>query len=81
MQVGEGRTRKRSRSASFVIPVLHEEGSLAPLHAALTIVVDSLEAETNIIFVDDGSSDRSDLVATLDADLLEAERQSDRCDR
>jgi glycosyltransferase involved in cell wall biosynthesis len=44
---------------SFVIPVFNEEGSLAPFHAALTKVVDSLGAETEIIFVDDGSSDQS----------------------
>jgi glycosyltransferase involved in cell wall biosynthesis len=44
---------------SFVIPLLNEEGSLEPLHQAITQAVQSLSFEYEIIFVDDGSTDRS----------------------
>ena len=44
---------------SFVIPLLNEEGSLEALHGAVTQSVEPLPFEYEIIFVDDGSTDRS----------------------
>jgi glycosyltransferase involved in cell wall biosynthesis len=44
---------------SFVIPLLNEEGSLEALHGAITQTVASLPYTYEIIFVDDGSNDRS----------------------
>lgn len=46
-------------SISIVLPVYNESGNLAPLHAALTKLLDHIEPEGEIIFVDDGSSDQS----------------------
>ena len=58
MQAGELSQRK-GQTVSFVIPVFNEEGALGPLHAALAKVVDGLGADTEVIFIDDGSSDQS----------------------
>ena len=44
---------------SFVIPLLNEEGSLEALHGAITQTVASMPYAYEIIFVDDGSNDRS----------------------
>jgi len=44
---------------SIVIPVLNEEESLAKLHEELSEVADSQGYAMEVIFVDDGSSDRS----------------------
>jgi glycosyltransferase involved in cell wall biosynthesis len=44
---------------SFVIPLLNEEGSLQPLHQALTITMHTLSQPYEIIFIDDGSTDGS----------------------
>jgi glycosyltransferase involved in cell wall biosynthesis len=44
---------------SFVIPVFNEEESLEALHVAVTQAVAPLPHEFEIIFVDDGSTDRS----------------------
>ncbi|MGD2207489.1 MAG: glycosyltransferase family 2 protein [Anaerolineae bacterium] len=44
---------------SWVIPLLNEEESLEALHGAVTETVESLSFEHEIIFVDDGSTDRS----------------------
>jgi glycosyltransferase involved in cell wall biosynthesis len=42
-----------------VIPVYNEEETLSELHRRLTAVIDELDGETEILFVDDASSDRS----------------------
>jgi glycosyltransferase involved in cell wall biosynthesis len=42
---------------SIVIPVFNEEASLAELHARLAAVLDTFPRSTEIIFVDDGSTD------------------------
>jgi len=42
---------------SVVVPVYNEEGSLEPLHAQLTAVLDRLEGTSEILFIDDGSTD------------------------
>lgn len=44
---------------SIVVPVYNEETNIRPFYDALTDVINSLPEEFEIIFVDDGSSDRS----------------------
>lgn len=44
---------------SFILPVLNEEGTLEEIYRRLAGVMDSLNAEGEIILVDDGSRDRS----------------------
>ena len=44
---------------SIVVPVFNEEGSTPTLHALLTDVMLSLGEPYEIVFVDDGSTDRS----------------------
>jgi dolichol-phosphate mannosyltransferase len=44
---------------SFVIPVLNEEPVIGELHKRLSAVADSLEGESEFVFVDDGSQDGS----------------------
>jgi dolichol-phosphate mannosyltransferase len=44
---------------SLVVPVFNEEQVLPLLHARLAEVVDQLDAPAEVIFVDDGSRDRS----------------------
>ena len=51
---------------SFVIPVFNEEENLSELHRRIAEVLDRLEGSAEVIFVDDGSSDRS---ASIIADL------------
>jgi len=44
---------------SIVIPVYNEEENIQPLHEELKTVLDSFSGEYEIIFVDDGSTDKS----------------------
>lgn len=44
---------------SVVIPVLNEEENVAPLHAELVSVLEGLNEPFEIIFVDDGSTDKT----------------------
>ncbi len=48
-----------AKKVSFVIPVYNEEESLRELHAAILNVVNEEKYDYEIIFVDDGSTDRS----------------------
>jgi polyisoprenyl-phosphate glycosyltransferase len=51
---------------SFVVPAWNEEEVLLELYARLAPVVDGLDGESEIIFVDDGSTDRTfDLLLSL----------------
>jgi glycosyltransferase involved in cell wall biosynthesis len=51
---------------SVVIPIHNEEPSILPLYDRLTIVLEALRKQYEIIFVDDASTDRSfDLLANL----------------
>ncbi len=56
------------RSLSVVIPVFNEHESLDPLMAELVPVLDALDMETEIVFVDDGSTDGSARLLTRIAD-------------
>jgi len=47
---------------SLVIPVFNEEENLSPLTAELVNVLESLQRSWEIIFVNDGSTDRSNIV-------------------
>jgi len=53
------RTAPSQPEFSFVIPLFNEEGSLPALHQSLASLLDDLGEETEIIFVDDGSTDGS----------------------
>lgn len=46
-----------SRSLAIVVPVYNEEAGLARFHQELTAVLDALEWNSSIWYVDDGSSD------------------------
>src|SRR5579864_4454274 len=51
---------------SIVIPIHNEEPSILPLYDRLTAVLESLQKQYEILFVDDASTDRSfDLLANL----------------
>jgi glycosyltransferase involved in cell wall biosynthesis len=52
-------SRKADIAFSVVIPVFNEEGNLESLYKRLTRVMRNLKEPYEIIFVDDGSSDRS----------------------
>ncbi len=58
------------RSIGFVVPVFNEEETLRPFHQALAEVVDRLDLEAEILYVDDGSRDGS-------RDLIKALQQTD----
>lgn len=51
---------------SVVVPVYNEETNIQPFYAALTKAIAGLAADFEVIFVDDGSADRSfELIAEL----------------
>ena len=55
-------------SITIVIPVFNEENTLLPLHEALCPVLDGLECQARVLFVDDGSTDSSfSLLSSLQA--------------
>src|SRR5262249_5624822 len=60
----------RRPGLSVVVPVFNEELSLPELHRRLGTVLESIPERSEIVFVDDASTDRS-------ADVLETIRTSD----
>lgn len=44
---------------SLIVPIYNEESTIPELYRRLSLVMDSLDAETELVFVDDGSHDRS----------------------
>ncbi len=59
MSVGAGASEDAVLSLSVVIPVYNEERNLDALYARLTPVLDQTGRPYEVIFVDDGSADRS----------------------
>lgn len=57
------------RDLSVVLPVMNEEGNIAPLLARLVPVLEGLTPSYEIVFIDDGSTDR-----TAERVLAERER-------
>ena len=57
---------------SVVIPVYNEEGNVIPLYAELTEVLSALAQKYEVIFIDDGSSDKT--LANLRSLLDEGEK-------
>jgi glycosyltransferase involved in cell wall biosynthesis len=47
------------QAVSVILPVLNEEDNLEPLHARLTMALKALGREYEVVYVDDGSTDRS----------------------
>lgn len=57
---------------SIVVPVFNEEENLVLLYQKLETVLDSLELKYEVIFIDDGSLDRSpEIIQKLESDNLE----------
>lgn len=52
-----------SHDLSIVVPFFNEEESIGAMHEALASAADDLAGKTEIIFVDDGSSDRTLAIA------------------
>ncbi len=52
-------THDRSVTYSFVIPVLNERDGLGELHRRLIGVMDQIDGDAEVVFVDDGSTDGS----------------------
>jgi undecaprenyl-phosphate 4-deoxy-4-formamido-L-arabinose transferase len=52
-------TAPAAPAASIVVPVFNEEAGLPRLHARLRAVLDALDRPAEVIYVDDGSTDRS----------------------
>ena len=50
---------KNDIEISIVIPVLNEEGNVSPLYASIKEVMDGLNRDYEIIFIDDGSTDKT----------------------
>ena len=51
--------KSREKFISFVVPVYNEEGNVKKLHSEIVSVVQSNNYNAEIIFVDDGSTDRT----------------------
>lgn len=50
---------KSNVEISIVIPVLNEEGNVQPLYSSIKEVMDGLNRDYEIIFIDDGSTDKT----------------------
>ncbi|MEM6884153.1 MAG: glycosyltransferase family 2 protein [Verrucomicrobiota bacterium] len=61
---------------SIILPVYNEAGNLQPLHESLTNALDALDRSTEVIFVDDGSSDASikEIESRIDSETTKRSR-------
>jgi glycosyltransferase involved in cell wall biosynthesis len=57
---------KHESLVSLVVPVYNEEENLRPLYASLQTVLDRLGRAYELLFIDDGSTDRSQALAEQD---------------
>jgi glycosyltransferase involved in cell wall biosynthesis len=55
----QGRLNLANKSVTVVVPLYNEEESLVELSVALKKVLDGLRANWEVLFIDDGSTDRS----------------------
>lgn len=53
---------KKKRTISVLVPVFNEQANLIPFHQRLSVVLDSLEYDSEIVFINDGSSDDSEAI-------------------
>lgn len=51
---------KKKLLVSLVVPVFNEAGVIEQIHARIAAVIDAMQDEFEILYVDDGSSDRTD---------------------
>ncbi|HET7097376.1 MAG TPA: glycosyltransferase, partial [Casimicrobiaceae bacterium] len=59
-RVGTGEpTRMHRVSVSVVVPLFNEEEVLPDFHRRLGAVLDAIDADSEIVYVNDGSSDRT----------------------
>lgn len=59
MDLKENRQTADSPELSLFLPVLDEEENLRPMHAKIAAALDALGKTAEVIFVDDGSTDKS----------------------
>ncbi len=59
--------RPGKNSISFVIPVYNEEAVIPQLVARLDAIFEHIDADTNVVFVNDGSTDRTSQLITKNA--------------
>src|SRR5688572_28126882 len=52
-------TKPTSRELSLFLPVLDEEDNLRPMHEKIRAALDALGKSAEVIYVDDGSTDKS----------------------
>jgi glycosyltransferase involved in cell wall biosynthesis len=52
-------TKQAAPELSLFLPVLDEEDNLHPMHAKIAAALDALGKTAEVIYVDDGSTDRS----------------------
>jgi glycosyltransferase involved in cell wall biosynthesis len=67
-EVGSAAAPRRCRLLSVVVPLHNEADVLPEFHRRLSAVLDTLDADAEILFVNDGSRDRTDeVIASLRA--------------
>jgi glycosyltransferase involved in cell wall biosynthesis len=68
----KGSAVRQRPKLSVVVPFFNEEDSIEPMHAALVAALDALGEPYEMLFVDDGSKDRTLEIAT---DLARADER------